>query len=65
MTTLFGPAVIEAQRRRVYGDFTLHQPARLAAFTLVAVVGVGMAAAFLALGTYAKKETVAARAAAA
>jgi multidrug efflux pump subunit AcrA (membrane-fusion protein) len=57
--TLFRPAVIEAQRRRVYGDVTLHQPARLAAFALVAVISVSIGAAYLALGTYAKKETVA------
>jgi multidrug efflux pump subunit AcrA (membrane-fusion protein) len=57
--TLFRPAVIEAQRRRVYGEVTLHQPARLAAFALVAVVGVATATAFLAIGTFARKETVA------
>jgi membrane fusion protein len=57
--TLFRPAVIEAQRRRVYGDVTLHQPARLAAFTIVAVISVSIGTAFLALGQFARKETVA------
>jgi len=57
--TLFHPAVIEAQRRRVYGSVTLHQPARLAAFTAVAVISVGIGTAYLALGQYARKETVA------
>ena len=56
--TLFRPAVIEAQRRRVFGDVTLHQPARLAAFTIVAVVSVSIGTAFLALGQFALKETV-------
>ena len=57
--TLFRPAVIDAQRRRVYGDVTLHQPARLAAFALVAIISVVSATAFLAIGTFARKETVA------
>ena len=57
--TLFRPAVIEAQRRRVFGSVTLHQPARLAAFTSVAVISVAIGTAYLALGQYARKETVA------
>jgi membrane fusion protein len=57
--TLFRPAVIEAQRRRVFGDVTLHQPARLAAFTIVGVISVSIGTAFLALGQFARKETVA------
>ena len=56
--TLFRPAVIEAQRRRVFGDVTLHQPARLAAVTIVAVSSVSLGTAFLALGQFARKETV-------
>ncbi len=55
--TLFRPAVIEAQRRRVYGSVTLHQPARLAAFTAVAVISVAIDTAYLSLGQYARKET--------
>ncbi|HCP64890.1 MAG TPA: protein secretion protein, partial [Hyphomonadaceae bacterium] len=57
--TLFRSAVIEAQRRRVYGSVTLHQPARLAAFSAVAVISVAIGMAYLALGQYARKETVA------
>jgi membrane fusion protein len=57
--TLFRPAVIEAQRRRVFGCVTLHQPARLAAFTAVATISVAIGTAYLALGQFARKETVA------
>jgi hypothetical protein len=57
--TLFRPAVIEAQRRRVYGSVTLHQPTRLAAFSAVAVISVLIGTAYLALGQFARKETVA------
>jgi membrane fusion protein len=56
--TLFRPAVVTAQRRRVYGDVTLHQPARLAAFTVVAVSSVSIGTTFLVLGQFARKETV-------
>jgi multidrug efflux pump subunit AcrA (membrane-fusion protein) len=56
--TLFRPAVIDAQRRRVFGSVTLHQPARLIAFTAVAVVGVAVATVYLSLGQFARKETV-------
>jgi membrane fusion protein len=56
--TLFRPAVIEAQRRRVYGSVTLHQPAPLAAFTAVAVIGMAIGTVYLSLGTFSKKETV-------
>jgi hypothetical protein len=51
--TLFRPAVIEAQRRRVYGSVTVHQPTRLAAFTAVAVISVLIGTAYLALGQFA------------
>jgi hypothetical protein len=51
--TLFRPAVIEAQRRRVYGSVTLHQPTRLAAFSAVAVISVLIGTAFLGLGQFA------------
>jgi membrane fusion protein len=54
--TLFRPEVINAQRRRVFGSVTLHQPARLIAFT--AVIGVAVGTVYLSLGTFAKGETV-------
>jgi multidrug efflux pump subunit AcrA (membrane-fusion protein) len=57
--TLFRPEVIDAQRRRVFGAVTLHQPTRLIAFTAVAVIGVALGTAFLSLGQFARKETVA------
>jgi membrane fusion protein len=57
--TLFRPAVIDAQRRRVFGSVTLHQPARLIAFTGVAVVGMAIGTIYLTLGQFARKETVA------
>jgi membrane fusion protein len=57
--TLFRPEVINAQRRRVFGSVTLHQPARLVAFTAVAVVGVALGTAYLSLAQFARKETVA------
>jgi membrane fusion protein len=56
--TLFRPTVINAQRRRVFGSVTLHQPARLIAFTAVAVIGMAVGTVYLSLGTFAKKETV-------
>jgi multidrug efflux pump subunit AcrA (membrane-fusion protein) len=56
--TLFRPEVITAQRRRVFGSVTLHQPARLIAFTAVAVIGMAVGTVYLSLGTFAKKETV-------
>jgi multidrug efflux pump subunit AcrA (membrane-fusion protein) len=56
--TLFRPEVINAQRRRVYGSVTLHQPAPLVAFTAVAVIGMAVGTVYLSLGTFAKKETV-------
>jgi multidrug efflux pump subunit AcrA (membrane-fusion protein) len=57
--TLFRPEVITAQRRRVFGSVTLHQPARLIAFTAVAVIGVAIGTVYLSLGQFARKETVA------
>jgi multidrug efflux pump subunit AcrA (membrane-fusion protein) len=57
--TVFRPAVIDAQRRRVFGSVTLHQPARLVAFTAVAVVGMAVGTIYLTLGQFARKETVA------
>lgn len=57
--TLFRPEVINAQRRRVFGSVTLHQPAPLAAFTAVAVIGMAIGTIFLALGQFARKETLA------
>ena len=56
--TLFRHAVIDAQRRRVFGSVTLHQPARLVAFTAVAVVGVTIGTIYLTLGQFARKQTV-------
>lgn len=56
--TLFRPAVIESQRRRVYGSVTLHQPARLAAFTILAVVSVALLFVYLVTARMERKETV-------
>jgi membrane fusion protein len=57
--TLFRPQVIDAQRRRVFGSVTLHQPARLIAFTAVAVLGMAIGTIYLTLGQFARKETLA------
>ena len=56
--TLFRPEVINAQRRRVYGSVTLHQPVRLIAFTITAFISVALLVAFLLTGRMARKETV-------
>lgn len=56
---LFRPAVIEAQRRRLFGSVTLWQPVPLIAFTALAVAATGLMVAYLMTGTYARKETVA------
>jgi membrane fusion protein len=57
--TLFRPEVINAQRRCVFGSVTLHQPARLVAFTAVSVIGMAIGTIYLTLGQFARKETVA------
>jgi membrane fusion protein len=59
LTLLFRPEVINAQRRRVFGSVTLHQPARLVALTAVAVIGMAIGTIYLMLGQFARKETVA------
>ena len=55
--TLFRPEVINAQRRRVFGSVTLHQPVALIAFTLTAFISVTLLVVFLLTGRMARKET--------
>jgi len=55
---LFRPEVIDAQRRRVFGSVTIHQPASLFAFTVFAAIVSVIGVSYLWLGTYARKETV-------
>lgn len=56
--SLFRPASIDAQRRRLHGSVMLRQPVRLAVFSAVAVLVTAAGASFLAVGHYARKETV-------
>jgi membrane fusion protein len=57
--TLFRPEVIEAKRRRLWGDVRLSQPPSLSLWTLV-LGGTAIAVIIaLACGTYIKKESVA------
>jgi membrane fusion protein len=56
--SLFRPASIDAQRRRLHGAVMLRQPVRLAVFSAAAVLVTAAGVSFLALGHYARKETV-------
>jgi membrane fusion protein len=55
---VFRPEVIEARRRRLFGEVTIHQPARLAVFTALLVATTAGAALFLVFGSYARTEMV-------
>lgn len=59
MTPLFRPAVIDAQRRRLFGSVSLWQPVPLIGFTALALVSTVVCLAFLMTATYPRKETVA------
>jgi membrane fusion protein len=59
MSSLFRTAAIQAHQQRLVGDVVLSQPRSLAVTTIFIAVSVISIAAFLATGTYARKETVA------
>ncbi|THD82665.1 MAG: HlyD family efflux transporter periplasmic adaptor subunit [Phenylobacterium sp.] len=56
--SLFREEVIQSQRRRLFGDVTIHQPVALHVSCGVALAGVIGVCGWLALATYARKETV-------
>ncbi|MEO1014779.1 MAG: HlyD family efflux transporter periplasmic adaptor subunit [Pseudomonadota bacterium] len=55
---LFREEVIEASRRRLAGDVTIAQPVSQAIISIALIAGVAAASIFLALNSYARKETV-------
>jgi membrane fusion protein len=56
--SLFRPEVTASQRRRLYGGVTLHQPVAFSVFAGVIVATTVVAMIFLAVASFARKETV-------
>jgi membrane fusion protein len=56
--SLFRPEALEYQRRRLYGNVTLHQPASFVALTSLAVAAALLLAVYAATGSISRKETV-------
>lgn len=58
MSSLFRKESIESHRQHLLGDVVLSQPLSFSALSLLLVVIVSAAIAFISLGSYARKETV-------